>query len=223
MSQNLNIQNIKAVVFDWDNTLAQSRKVLKYAVNLVLQDYKMPCWDEVKQTRDGNLSFRDNFPIIFHDKAEEAYEKYKKIYLKIVPNMITRTPYSLEVLNFFKKRGIPILLMTNKDRVLLEVELPILFEPEFFDCVVCGHEAKRDKPYADHLIYTLNHCAQKEKFCPKDVLLIGDSPQDSKCALSCGAKAVRIGGLFENEKRMDNVLYFDSFVDFYQSLLLSDI
>ena len=217
----LELKHIKAVVFDWDNTLAQSRPALKYAVNQVLQSYHMPSWDEVKNKRDDNLSFRDNFPIIFKDKAHDAYEKYKKIYLKTAPDIITRTPYSLQVLNYFKKRGIPIFLMTNKDRTLLEFELPILFEPEYFDCIVCGHEAKKDKPYADHLLYTLEHCRFKGKICPKDVLVIGDSPQDSACAIACGATAVRIGSLYDNENHCDNIFYFDSFVDFYQSLLLS--
>ncbi|MBR2299586.1 MAG: HAD family hydrolase [Alphaproteobacteria bacterium] len=220
--QNLDISNIKAVVFDWDNTLAKSSPPLRFAVSKVLDFYDLPSWDEVKQTRDGNLSFRDNFPIIFKDKADEAYERYKQIYLKVVPFMITRTPCALNVLNFFKKRHIPVLLMTNKDRTLLEFELPLLFEPEYFDCVVCGHEATKDKPHGDHLMYTLSRCGLKDDICLNNVLVVGDSPQDSRCALECGAKAVRIGPLFENETTCDNVLYFNSFVDFYQSLLLSN-
>ena len=221
--QNLDLSNIKAVVFDWDSTLAKSSPVLRFAVSKVLDFYHMPSWDELKQTRDGNLSFRDNFPIIFKDKAVEAYDLYKQIYLKVVPEMIARTPYALNVLNFFKKRYIPILLMTNKDRTLLEFELPFLFEPEYFDCIVCGHEAAKDKPHGDHLMYTLSRCGLIEKLCMNNVLVVGDSPQDSSCALECGAKAVRIGPLFENETTSDNVFYFDSFVDFYQSLLLSPL
>ncbi len=217
----INISDIKAVVFDWDNTLAKSSPPLRFAVNQVLAFYHLPSWDEVKATRDGNLSFRDNFPIIFKDKADEAYARYKQIYLKAAPDMIARTPYALEVLNFFKKRRIPILIMTNKDRSLLEFELPLLFEPEYFDCIVCGHEAKKDKPHGDHLLYTLAHCGLKDKVCLNNVLVVGDSPQDSKCAIECGATAVRIGSLFENENPCDNVFYFNSFVDFYQSLLLS--
>ena len=187
-----------------------------------MKNYHLPSWDEVKKKRDCNLSFRDNFPLIFGANADQAYRDYKKIYLSEALKMISRTPFSLEVLNFFKKRYIPIFLMTSKDRELLEFELPLLFEPEYFDCIVCGHEAKKDKPYADHLLYTLSHCAFNQPICPKDVLLIGDSPQDSACALACGATAIRIGKASSDTPiESENIFYFDSFVDFYQSLLLS--
>jgi len=220
---NFNISDIKAVVFDWDNTLAQSSPPLVYAVNEVLKDFHLPCWEIVKAKRDRDLSFRDNFPRIFGQNADQAYRTYKNIYLKIAPQMISRTPFAAEVLNYFKKRGIPILLMTNKDRELLEFELPILFDPEYFDCIVCGHEAMQDKPHGDHLFYTLNKCPLSQNICMKDVLVVGDSPQDSACALACGAKAVRIGKSSFDELNLQNedIIYFDSFVDFYESLLLS--
>ena len=221
--QNLDITHFKAVVFDWDNTLAQSTPPLTYAVNRVLKTYHLPCWNIIKQKRDTNLSFRDNFPILFGKDANAAYSQYKHIYLQAVGKMISRTPYASEVLHFFKKRYIPIFLMTSKDRELLEFELPMLFEPEYFDCIVCGHEAEKDKPHGDHLMYTLNHCASNKPLCPKDVLVVGDSPQDSACAVSCGATAVIIGRDVTSEQSSNdaNIMYFDSFVDFYQSLLLS--
>ena len=80
----LNLKELKAAVFDWDNTLAESRTALVYCVNQVLQEYSMPEWDIVKAKRDNTLSFRDNFPRIFSDKASEAYEKYTKIYFMTI-------------------------------------------------------------------------------------------------------------------------------------------
>ena len=35
----LNLKELKAAVFDWDNTLAESRTALVYCVNQVLQEY----------------------------------------------------------------------------------------------------------------------------------------------------------------------------------------
>ena len=81
--EKLNLKELKAAVFDWDNTLAESRTALVFCVNKVLQEYNMPEWNIVKAKRDNTLSFRDNFPRIFGDKAAEAYEKYTKIYLKL--------------------------------------------------------------------------------------------------------------------------------------------
>lgn len=60
----LHADKLKIVIFDWDNTLAETRTPLIYAVNRVLKEYGLPEWKEVKKLRDNNLSFRDNFPRI---------------------------------------------------------------------------------------------------------------------------------------------------------------
>lgn len=222
--KNLNVSNLKAVVFDWDNTLAQSGPVLVSCVNRVLEKYHLPAWDVIKEKRDNNLSFQDNFPIIFGKNADDAYALYRKIYLKTVLGTIKATKFSYPVLSFFKKRNIPICLMTNKDRKLLDFELPILFEPEMFSYVVCGHEAEKNKPDSAHLFETLRFLLKPEDISPQKVWVVGDSPQDSGCALNCGALGIRIGKNLwrEDEKNSQNCLFFQSFVDFYQSLLLSN-
>ncbi len=219
----LNLKELKAAVFDWDNTLAESRTALVYCVNQVLQEYSMPEWDIVKAKRDNTLSFRDNFPRIFSDKASEAYEKYTKIYLQNVSKMITTFPKTLEVLQFLKSRGVKIMVMSNKDRKLLDYELPLLFNPALFDNVVCGHEAIKDKPYGEHLFWTLKDMFKPQQINRQNVWVIGDSPQDSACAKNAGALPIRIGkSIWEDETNdTSGIIFFDSFVDFYKTLLLS--
>ena len=219
----LNLKELKAAVFDWDNTLAESRTALVYCVNQVLQEYSMPEWDIVKAKRDNTLSFRDNFPRIFSDKASEAYEKYTKIYLQNVSKMITTFPKTLEVLQFLKSRGVKIMVMSNKDRKLLDYEIPLLFNPALFDNVVCGHEAIKDKPYGEHLFWTLKDMFKPQQINRQNVWVIGDSPQDSACAKNAGALPIRIGkSIWEDETNdTSGIIFFDSFVDFYKTLLLS--
>ena len=69
----LDVSKLKHIVFDWDNTLVESRSSLVAAVDKVLAYYNLPSWDNVRHLRDCNLSFKDNFPRIFGDKADEAY------------------------------------------------------------------------------------------------------------------------------------------------------
>ena len=222
--QNLDVSQLKAVVFDWDNTLAQSKPALVNTVNQVLEKYNLPPWEIIKQKRDNTLSFQDNFPILFGKNASEAYALYKQIYLKNALNQIKATEFSYPILSFFKKRNIPICLMTNKDRDLLEFELPVLFEPETFFSIVCGHESQKNKPHSSNLYQTLRPILNPEDISPESVWVIGDSPQDSFCAFNSGAKAIRIGASLwpEDTSPPENCLFFHSFVDFYQSLLLSN-
>ena len=222
--KNLSVDGLKAAVFDWDNTLAESRSTLVYTINQILPQYGLEDWETVKSKRDNNLSFKDNFPRIFGDKAKEAYEKYKKIYLQNVGRMITAFPKTHEVLSFFKQRQIAVMIMSNKDRVLLDYELPLLFNPEIFDNIVCGHEAKEDKPFGAHLTWTVKDILRADEITPATVWVIGDSPQDSACALNAGARPIRIGKSIWGDMGQESadIYFFDSFVDFYQSLLLSN-
>ena len=221
--EKLNLKELKAAVFDWDNTLAESRTALVFCVNKVLQEYNMPEWNIVKAKRDNMLSFRDNFPRIFGDKAEEAYAKYTKIYLQNVGRMITAFPKTLDVLQFLKSKGVKLMVMSNKDRKLLDYELPLLFNPEIFDNVVCGHEAIQDKPHGEHLLWTLKDIFTPQQINRQNVWVIGDSPQDSACAKNAGALPIRIGKSIWEDETTDTsgIIFFDSFVDFYKTLLLS--
>lgn len=221
---NLNIKKLKVAVFDWDNTLAESRTALVYSVNKVLKEYGLNDWEIEKQKRNNNLSFKDNFVNIFGDNADEAYKKYRTIYLENVDKLITTFPKTHDVLNFLKNNGISLMIMSNKERVLLEYELPLLFNPSLFDNVVCGHEAQKDKPYAEHLWWTVKDVFLPEHITPETVWVIGDSPQDSSCAKNAGAKAIRIGSSIwgDEEVKKDEIYFFNSFVDFYDSLLLSN-
>ena len=47
----LNVSELQYVIFDWDNTLAESRNTLVLAVNRVLDEYGLPDWTQVRDKR----------------------------------------------------------------------------------------------------------------------------------------------------------------------------
>ena len=102
----LSIKKLKIAVFDWDNTLAESRTALVYSINQVLEEYGLQDWEIEKKKRNDDLSFKDNFINIFGQNAQEAYQKYRKKYLENTEKFITTFPKTYEVLSFFKKNGI---------------------------------------------------------------------------------------------------------------------
>ena len=73
----LNLQKVEYILFDWDNTLAESRTCLVATVNEILKKYNLPDWEQQKEKRNPNLSFRDNFPNVFGEiNAKQAYLEY---------------------------------------------------------------------------------------------------------------------------------------------------
>ena len=217
----LDISKLKYVIFDWDNTLAESRSSLVESVNQVLKTYGLPEWEISKEKRDCNLSFKDNFANIFGTQnATPAYEQYREIYKKIAPNKIATFPKAKETLNFFAQHNVKMLIVTNKERCLLEYELPLLYDKKMFCNIVCGHEAQKDKPHKEHALFALKDFLSPAEITPQNVWVIGDSPQDSKAALASGALPIRIGKAIweECETKCDEVIYLEDFADFYECL-----
>ena len=164
----LDITKLKYALFDWDNTLSESRSSLVEAINEVLSFYHLPEWDEVKNRRDCNLSFKDNFPLIFGSIADEAYNRYREIYLHLMPKKISSFPFTKELLAFLACRGVQLYIVSNKERILLEKEKDLLFPDIYFRKIVCGHEAPQDKPSPEQIFYALSEDINATDITPED-------------------------------------------------------
>ncbi len=217
----LNLQQVEYILFDWDNTLAESRTCLVTTVNEILKKYNLADWEHQKAKRDPNLSFRDNFPNVFgKELAQQAYQEYAELYKKNVVHMLTTFPKVKETLEFLKAQGKKIVILTNKDRKLLDFELPLLFDKSLFDRIVAGHEAPKDKPYPEQAWFALKDWLEPKDFSPEKVWVVGDSDMDSDCALAAKAYPIRIGNsIWGNLKTLPSgVLHFSSFEEFFNTL-----
>lgn len=219
----LDVAPLKGILFDWDNTLVESRSSLVAAINEVLSRYGLRDWEFEKQKRDPNLSFKDNFIHIFGDNADAAYNQYREVYLRIMPNMITLFPYVRKVLELFVQKNIPMFIVSNKERILLEKEKDILLSEYVFQNVVCGHEAAHDKPHPIQILYALKDFCAEDEVTPEHFWMVGDSPMDSKAAIDAGVLPIRIGrSIWGDEGNPENqIVYFNNFKEFYQNLLES--
>ena len=211
---------LQYVLFDWDGTLADNAEVVRSSVKQVLAEYGLPDWEVMKSRRDPKLSLWDNFANLFGDHAVQAYERYLQIYKQVTPRMLKSFAGAQEVLDFLREDGVDVMIMTNKDRRLLDIELPMLYNPNMFSRIVCAHEAPRDKPYPEHIIYILRGLLTPAEINSQVVWMVGDSNQDSDCALAAGALAIRVNSpLFGNEGAANqNVNYFADFADFLTAM-----
>lgn len=217
----LNVNNLKVVVFDWDGTLAQTYKPRIEAINKVLEEMNMPKWEKVKSLGDKNISFRDNFHHIFGNHANQAYHKYRNIYLQNLKNEINLYDGVIETLELLRQHDIKLGVMTNKDRKIFDIEMPLLLNKNYFDNIVCGHEAPNDKPSPDHALYTLKGLIEQEDITPQSVWVVGDSLLDNKSAVAINALPIRVNYAVSNDiERLQGaeVYYYDIFKDFYADL-----
>lgn len=212
------------VLFDWDGTLAFTRDNVVSSINAVLKEYGYPDWTQMQKRQDPKLSLRDNFINFFDGDADSAYEKYVEIYRRQIPELVKAFPHAAEVLEFLREKHVSLMIMTNKDRRLFDVELPQLYNPAWFERVVCGHEAPKDKPWPEHIFYTLRGLLTPAEISPRDVWMVGDSPQDSDCALAAHALPIRVGTPIWGGSAAEStpgVVYIKDFASFYEILAKS--
>lgn len=213
--QNISLAKVEYVLFDWDGTLSDTRDIHILSINEVLAEYNLPDWNEVKKLRDTSLSLKNNFANIFGASAEEAFAKYSANYAKNTASYAKLFPFAFEVVEFLHKQGKKLMIVTNKDRKLFDMECNVLFPKDIFIRTICGNEAPKDKPYPDHIWEALKGYLQPQDITPDKVWLVGDSRFDTECALRANASPILIGKPVED----DSVINFKDFADFYQELL----
>ena len=63
----------KAILSDWDETLAHTRDAVVEALEYVLMQYNKEPWEITKtKYRDTSKSLKENFPNFFAEDADEA-------------------------------------------------------------------------------------------------------------------------------------------------------
>ena len=216
----LDKSKVKYVLFDWDGTLSDNGDIVISSVNQVLKEHGMKDWEQQKDKRNPKLSLWDNFANIFGHNWQAAYARYVEIYKQHIPSMVRSFPNAEKVLKTLKEDGVELMIMTNKDPQLLEIELPLLYNPNLFSRITPGHEAPKDKPYPEHIFYTLRGLLTPQEINPQDVWMVGDSNQDSDCALAANVLPIRINTYLFDESYVhsSNIAWFKDFDELYNLL-----
>lgn len=180
----------KAILFDWDNTLAESRYTVVYCMNKVLNRYNKDCWEIVKKQRNNDKSLKENFGIFFQEESKKAYQDYVAEYLKYYKKMTKRPLNADNLISFLKTNAINLFVVSNKEKVLLNAEISFLYDIKQFDKILGAGDFEKNKPAPDSVYQCINN---KFPINSASVWLVGDSKQDLECAYSSGCQPVLIG------------------------------
>lgn len=190
----------KAIIFDWDDTLAHTRNSVVESMEYVLKKYDKEPWDITKiKYRDTKKSLKENFPNFFGNYATEAYQDYLEYYIAFGYNNVKPVENALPFLELCKNYGIELYIISNKEKSLLLKEVNFCFPDIHFNNILGNGDALRNKPFADPVFKALDRVYYKIN--EDNVWLIGDTKQDTECAYNAGVQPVLLGkGKFMDEK-----------------------
>jgi phosphoglycolate phosphatase len=182
---------IKAVVIDLDGTLLDTAPDLAEAANRMLAELRLPPIEEaLLKTYIGNGVARLIKRVLTKDMDAEpdaalfatARPIYEKHYAKVVS--LNSRPYQgvIEGLNALKQAGYRLACITNKAE---KFTLPLLKNTDlsgYFELVLAGDTLPKKKPDPMPLMYA----CEKFGVTPNEMLLIGDSLNDTQAARAAG-------------------------------------
>lgn len=180
----------KAILFDWDNTLANTWPIIYRALHDTFVEYNKEPWtfDETKQR--VHRSMRDAFPDIFGSDWEEAGKAYQKHYKKHQFDKLEALPDAHELLEYLKPLDMYVAVVSNKKGENLRREINHLVWNHYFRSIVGADDAASDKPSVEPVHLAL----QGSNILPShDVWFVGDTVTDMECAHNSGLLPIFFG------------------------------
>jgi phosphoglycolate phosphatase len=216
------LANIKALAIDLDGTLLDTIPDLCGAVNRALAELghrSLPI-DLVKTFVGKGLGehMRKSLREVLarepsDDEKRVAMALYRKHYAAHLVDQTTMYPHVIETLEHFRERGVPMAVVTNKWFAYTEQLVAHFGLARYFDHLVCGDTLTTNKPDPGMMFYA----AGRMNAHPNEMLMIGDSGNDSRAAQAAGAPVVLLSyGYSEGEDLID--LQADAIVDTFADI-----
>ena len=166
---------IKAIIFDFDGTLADTLPICFYAFQAVFKEFDNMeiTSDEIKAMFGPSETgiIRENLIDSNHDQAIELYyEKYSEKHRELVLDNEKINDLLLQL----KSEGYKLGIVTGKARRSLLISLECLNMSDLFDVIITGDDVDKPKPHPEGVNKALEHLNVKDT----EAIFVGDSDAD---------------------------------------------
>lgn len=179
-------ENIKAVIFDFDYTLADSSEGIIECINYALKELGLtPVTTEVACGTIG-LSLRDTFLKLTEINNTDLKEGFIRLFVKRADEIMVGMTYIFEnvpnIIKLLKTKGIKLGIVSTKFRYRIETILAQHGMSELFDIIVGGEDVLSQKPDPEGL----RMAVERLELHSSDILYVGDSVTDAETARRAG-------------------------------------
>jgi phosphoglycolate phosphatase len=178
----------EAIIFDFDDTLVNSKPIIHKALAKTFQHFNIPETDF--NNSNFNRSLRDYFKEIFADKIETARDIYYKHYFDFAKDL-KAFEYAQDVLDYLYQNKVYTVIVSNKNGPRLRYEINDHFRwSKYFKQIIGAGDFEADKPSPISAEHSLKELALDNH---SNVWLIGDSVVDLQTAQNLGCKGILFG------------------------------
>jgi phosphoglycolate phosphatase len=178
-----------AILFDWDNTLANGWAAIQAGLNAAFRDFSLPEWTMEEVLANTRRSMAESFPEIFgndwHRARDVFYGAVRQQHLDVLRPMPGTAPMLRVAVTVA-----PLAIVSNKQGAMLRDEVAHLRWDGFFKLAVGAGDAVADKPSPAPLHMALRACAVPPG---PEAWYVGDTRLDMQAARAAGMTAVLLG------------------------------
>ncbi len=176
-----------ALLFDWDNTLADTWPAIHHALAVTFRAMDREPWTFEETRARVRASARDSFPALFGSRAEEAMRIFFQTYDSDHLAKLRERPGATDMLERLDAAGFYLAVVSNKRGDILRQEADALNWTRLFRRLVGANDAERDKPAPAPVHLALGNGA----IAPgPDIWFVGDTDIDLACAVNSGCVPV---------------------------------
>ncbi len=197
--QNLQLARPNVVLFDWDNTLADTWPTIFCCLERTFKemDETPLTLEEVKAGARGiHRALRESFPEIFGEaRWEQARDLYYKHFRAIHLETTELLPHAVDVLQWLEEQpDIEVGVVSNKTGAYLREEVASTGTSRYFNGILGALDVAKEKPHKDPIVHLLKQYDLPEsQWDSTHVWLVGDSNTDAEAAKNAGIRIIRFG------------------------------
>ncbi|MDG5789588.1 HAD family hydrolase [Evansella sp. AB-P1] len=166
---------MKAILFDFDGTLADTLPVCFYAFQAVFKEYdnREVTSDEIKAMFGPSETgiIKEN---LRNENIEEAIELYYQKYSEKHTELVIDNKEINNLLSLLKREGYKLGIVNGKAKRSLLISLKSLNMNDIFDVIITGDDVENPKPHAEGVIQAL----EKLEIKNSEAIFLGDSDAD---------------------------------------------
>jgi len=210
---------MKAVIFDFDGTLANTLPICYYAFQNVFKEFD----NKDLSSKQIKAMFGPSETGIIKENLtnlnkEQAIELYYEKYLENHSNLVKHNTEIDEMIRHLRVNGIKLGIVTGKARRSLDISLKILQMDNYFDVIITGDDVINPKPHSEGVTKALSLLDVENN----EAMFIGDSDADIQAGKEANVHTAGVQWLHDYQP-IEFVIEPDSifnsvnqFVDFIQ-------
>jgi HAD superfamily hydrolase (TIGR01549 family) len=187
---------IRAVLFDWDGTLADTAEASFRCYVRMFEEFAIP-FDRDTYARTYSPNWYHTFRMLGLDEQHwsRADERWLAHFASEHVELLEGARHVVETLT---ARGVATGIVTSGSRDRVERELELHGLAQHLTARVYGCELQQKKPHPEGLLLGL----ERMQVRAEDAVFVGDSPEDIEMARAAGVYSIAVTGGYPNREAL---------------------